>query len=61
VPDKEPPFPFKHTAWHAPDIRRVEAGELPTDQVYGDLLGKAWSKFTARYAGLWLGQEPQAH
>jgi hypothetical protein len=56
IPDKEPTTELKHTAWHAPDIRKVEAGELLPENVYGEMLTRAWSKFTAKYAAPWLGQ-----
>ena len=56
IPDKEPPATQKYTAWHAPDIRKIEAGELPPENVYSDLMAKAWSRFTTKYAAPWLGQ-----
>jgi hypothetical protein len=56
IPDKDPPAEQKYTAWHAPDIRRVEAGELPPENVYPELLSKAWARFNAKYAAPWLGQ-----
>jgi hypothetical protein len=56
IPDKEPTTELKHTAWHAPDIRKVEAGELLPENVYGEMLTRAWAKFTTRYAAPWLGQ-----
>jgi hypothetical protein len=56
IPDKEPTTELKHTAWHAPDIKKVEAGELLPENVYSEMLGRAWAKFTNRYAAPWLGQ-----
>jgi len=56
IPDKEPPATQKYSAWHAPDIRKIEAGELLPENVYADLMAKAWSRFTTRYAAPWLGQ-----
>jgi hypothetical protein len=56
IPDKEPTTELKHTAWHAPDIKKVEAGELLPENVYSEMLGRAWTKFTNRYAAPWLGQ-----
>jgi hypothetical protein len=56
IPDKEPPAESKYTSWHAPDIRKVEAGELLPENVYIDLLGKAWARFTTKYTAPWLGQ-----
>jgi hypothetical protein len=55
IPDKEPGVESKYTAWHAPDVHRVEAGELLPENVYSDLLARAWSKFTAKYASPWVG------
>lgn len=55
IPDKEPPADSKYTAWHAPDIKRVEAGELLPENVYSDLLQRAWTKFTTKYTAPWLG------
>jgi len=57
VPDKEPPDKFKHTAWHIPDIRRIEGDELAPDAVYPELLKKAFAKLTTRYVAPWLGKE----
>lgn len=57
IPDKEPSYKVKHTAWHIPDVRRIEAGELAVDAVYPELLGKAFAKLTNRYIGPWLGKE----
>jgi hypothetical protein len=56
IPDKEPPATLKYTAWHAPDIRKVESGELPPENVYPDLMAKAWSRFMTKYAAPWIGQ-----
>jgi hypothetical protein len=55
IPDKEPPADSKYTAWHAPDIKRVEAGELLPENVYSDLLQRAWTKFTTKYTAPWVG------
>jgi hypothetical protein len=49
VPDKEEPHKLKHTAWHIPDIRRIEAGDLPVDKVYPELLTKAFAKLTTKF------------
>jgi hypothetical protein len=57
IPDKEPPAETKYTSWHAPDIRRVEAGELAPENVYNDLLAKAWTRFTTKYAAPWLAPQ----
>ncbi len=57
VPDKEPAAELKYTGWHAPDIRRVEAGELPPDNVYTELMAKAWTRFVTKYAAPWLAPQ----
>jgi len=57
IPDQEPAQESKYTAWHAPDVKRVEAGELLPENVYNDLVARAWSKFTAKYTAPWLGAE----
>lgn len=55
VPDKDPPVDSKYTAWHAPDIKRVEAGTLLPENVYSDMLQRAWTKFTTKYVAPWVG------
>jgi hypothetical protein len=55
IPDKEASVESKYTAWHAPDVKRVEAGELLPENVYSDLVSRAWSKFTAKYTAPWVG------
>ncbi|HTQ05749.1 MAG TPA: hypothetical protein VMI54_17925 [Polyangiaceae bacterium] len=55
IPDKDPPSETKYTAWHAPDIKRVEAGELLPENVYSDLLQRAWAKYTTKYTAPWVG------
>jgi hypothetical protein len=57
IPDKDPPYKVKHTAWHIPDVRRIESEELAVDAVYPELLGKAFGKLTTRYLAPWLGNE----
>lgn len=57
IPDQEPAQESKYTAWHAPDVKRVEAGELLPENVYNDLVARAWSKFIAKYTAPWLGAE----
>jgi hypothetical protein len=55
IPDKEAPSTSKYTAWHAPDVKRVEAGELLPENVYSDLVARAWNKYMAKYTAPWLG------
>jgi hypothetical protein len=57
LPDKEAPHKYKHTAWHIPDVRRIEAEEIAVDAVYPELLGKAFGKVTTKYLAPWLGKE----
>jgi hypothetical protein len=57
VPDKEASYKVKHSAWHIPDVRRIEAEELAVDAVYPGLLAKAFAKLTTRYLAPWLGKE----
>lgn len=57
IPDKEASDKVKHTAWHIPDVRRIESGEVAVDTVYPELLAKAFGKLTTRYLGPWLGKE----
>jgi hypothetical protein len=57
IPDKEPTYDFKHTAWHAPDPRRIEAEEVGVQGVYPELLAKAFTRFVAKYSAPWLGKE----
>lgn len=56
VPDKEPPYTFKHQAWHVPDTRRIEAEDLKPDKVYGELLDKAFARLIAKFMAPWIGK-----
>lgn len=56
IPDEDPPHKVKHTAWHIPDVRRIESEELAVDAVYPELLAKAFGKLTTRYLAPWLGE-----
>ncbi len=57
VPDKEPPDTFKHTAWLAPERRRIEAGEVPPEEVYQEVMARAFARFTSKYLAPWLGED----
>ncbi|HEY3494316.1 MAG TPA: hypothetical protein VGK73_06510 [Polyangiaceae bacterium] len=57
LPDKEPPHEFKHTAWHIPDIRRIEAESIPADTVYPELVAKAFTRLVTKYTNPWLGKD----
>src|SRR6185436_12306716 len=58
IPDKGTPYEMKDSAWHSPELRKIEAGELPIENVYGDVVSKGFKRFGAKYAGPWLGKEP---
>jgi hypothetical protein len=58
LPDKGAPFETKDSAWHQPDLRRIEAGELPVENVYADVVAKGFKRFGSKYAAAWLGKEP---
>jgi hypothetical protein len=55
VPDKEPPYTFKHQAWHVPDTRRIEAEDLKPDKVYAELIDKAFARLISKYMAPWIG------
>lgn len=57
IPDKEPSHTFKHTAWHIPDIRRIEAESIPADTVYPELVAKAFTRLVTKYTNPWLGKD----
>jgi hypothetical protein len=58
IPDKGAPYEMKDSAWHSPELRRIEAGELPVENVYADTVTKGFKRFSAKYAAPWLGKEP---
>ena len=58
IPDKGAPFETKDSAWHQPDLRRIEAGELPVENVYADVVAKGFKRFGSKYSASWLGKEP---
>jgi hypothetical protein len=58
IPDKGTPHEMKDSAWHSPELRRIEAGEIPVENVYGDVVSKGFKRFAAKYAAPWLGKEP---
>ena len=61
IPDKEPPTDFKYTKWHAPDIRKIEAGELLPENAYSEMVTRAWTRFTTTYAAPWFGEPQPPH
>jgi hypothetical protein len=54
LPADDKPMAFKYTGWHAPDIKRLEAGELEVGKVYDDLTDKAMRKFMKKYYATWF-------
>jgi hypothetical protein len=58
IPDKGAPHEMKDSAWHSPELRRIEAGEIPVENVYGDVVSKGFKRFATKYAAPWLGKEP---
>jgi hypothetical protein len=58
IPDKGEPYEMKDQAWHSPELRRIEAGEIPVENVYGEVTAKGFKRFVAKYAAPWLGKEP---
>lgn len=58
IPDKGAPYETKDSAWHSPELRRIEAGELPVEDVYGDVVAKGFKRFSSKYVSPWLGKEP---
>ena len=58
IPDKDPPHEMKDSAWHQPELRRIEAGEIPVENVYGEVMSTGFKRFVAKYASPWLGKKP---
>jgi hypothetical protein len=58
IPDKGAPYETKNSAWHQPELRRIEAGEVPVENVYGDVVATGFKRFVAKYTAPWLGKEP---
>jgi hypothetical protein len=58
IPDKGVPYEMKDSAWHSPELRRIEAGEIPVENVYPDVVSKGFKRFSAKYVAPWLGKEP---
>jgi hypothetical protein len=58
LPDKGAPHEMKDSAWHSHELRRIEAGEIAVENVYGEVMTKAFKRFVAKYTSPWLGKEP---
>ncbi|HEX6765535.1 MAG TPA: hypothetical protein VF103_08665 [Polyangiaceae bacterium] len=58
IPDKGEAYELKDSAWHSPELRRIEAGEIEVENVYGEVVTKGFKRFGAKYAAPWLGKEP---
>jgi hypothetical protein len=58
IPDKGNAHEVKDSAWHSPELRRIEAGEILVENVYGEVVTKGFKRFGAKYSAPWLGKEP---
>jgi hypothetical protein len=58
IPDKGAPYEMKDSAWQSPELRRIEAGEIAVENVYGDVVARGFKRFSTKYAAPWLGKEP---
>ncbi len=47
---------FKYTGWLAPDVKKIEAGELELPRVYDDMTEKAFRKFLKKYWSTWFNE-----
>jgi hypothetical protein len=54
LPSDSQDLSFKYTGWLAPDVKRIEAGELELTGVYDDMVDKAFRKFLKKYWGTWF-------
>jgi hypothetical protein len=54
LPGEAQDLSFKHTGWLAPDVKRIEAGELELPHVYDDMTEKAFRKFLKKYWATWF-------
>ncbi len=54
LPSDNDPMFFKYQGWHAPDVRRLESGELQIADVYEDMNEKAYRKFMKKYLATWF-------
>lgn len=54
LPGDDKPLTLEHKGWLAPDIRRIEAGELEVTKVYDDMTDKSFRKFMKKYFATWF-------
>lgn len=54
LPGEAQDLAFKHTGWLAPDVKRIEAGELELTAVYDDMVDKAFRRFFKKYWATWF-------
>ena len=59
LPGDDKPMAFEHKSWLAPDIRRIEAGELETTKVYDDMTEKSFRKLMKKYFATWFKEAPK--
>lgn len=59
LPDGAASIEAKHRAWHAPDTRAIDAGELPAEDAYVQMLDKAFERFNEKYLESWT-KKPSA-
>ncbi len=60
LPGDDKPLAFEHKNWLAPDVRRIEAGELETTKVYEDMTDKSFKKLMKKYFATWFKEAPAA-
>lgn len=53
LPDAGQAIETKHRAWHAPETRLIDAGELAPEDAYLQMLDKAFERFNEKYLETW--------
>jgi hypothetical protein len=53
LPDAGPAIETKHRAWHAPETRLIDAGELAPESAYDQMLDEAFQRFNEKYFEPW--------
>jgi hypothetical protein len=53
LPDAGPAIETKHRAWHAPETRLIDAGELAPENAYDQMLDEAFQRFNDKYFEPW--------
>lgn len=59
LPDAGAAVETKHRAWHSPDTQSIDAGELPPEDAYVQMLDKAFERFNEKYLEPWA-KKPSA-